>query len=122
MAIAPALGYTGPTMLIDAPEYHAHLYFEPEDHPAVTAIHARALAEVAGKVWPIRSRPVGPHPCPMFEIEFNHAQRPAVLAWLEANRGAQDVLVHPVTGDDLVDHRDHATWLGNAHQLDFSRL
>jgi len=109
-------------MLIEAPAYHAHVYFELPDEPAVQALRARAAAELEAQVWPVRGRPVGPHPCPMFEIEFTHAQRPAVLAWLEAHRGGRDVLIHPVTGDDLIDHRDHAIWLGRAHALDYSRL
>src|SRR5215207_8429945 len=35
-----------------------------------------------------------------------------LLPWLMLNRDPLDVFVHPETGDDLADHRDHAMWLG----------
>jgi aromatic ring-cleaving dioxygenase len=38
------------------------------------------------------------------------------------NRGPLDVLVHPETGDDLADHRDHAMWLGDRLPLRLETL
>ena len=111
-------------MVIDAPSYHAHIYFRPDEVPAIAALHARAQAELGAvaTVWPIRDRPVGPHPLPMFEIAFSQAARPAVLAWVEAHHGAFDVLIHPETGDEHADHTLHVVWLGAPQPLDLSRL
>lgn len=111
-------------MLIQAPAYHAHIYFRDEDVEAATRLHAqagRALGTVA-TVWPMRKRRVGPHARPMFEIEFPHAAREQVLAWVEAHHGPFPVLLHPESGDELADHRDHAVWLGEVLPLDLSIL
>lgn len=111
-------------MMFEAPAYHAHVYFHPEEAEAITAIHTRARQdlEAIATVWPIRDRPVGPHPLPMFEIEFPRQGREAVVAWVERHRGAFTVLLHPETGNDLIDHRDRAVWLGPPVTLDLSRL
>lgn len=45
-----------------------------------------------------------------------------VVAWLTLNRGALDVLMHPNTGDALVDHRDRALWLGRSYTLNLMAL
>jgi DOPA 4,5-dioxygenase len=111
-------------MLIDAPSYHAHVYFRDDELEPATRLHAeaqRALGEVA-TIWPMRKRRVGPHALPMFEIEFPHAHRPTVLDWVTANHGPFTVLLHPETGNDLVDHTEHAVWLGEPLPLDLSVL
>jgi DOPA 4,5-dioxygenase len=110
--------------VIEAPSYHAHLYFEParrEEAHGLRDAAARALGDVA-TVYPPRDLPVGPHPSPMFEIAFTRDALAAVLGWVEANRGDFTVLVHPETGDDVADHRDHAIWLGRPLPLDYARL
>jgi DOPA 4,5-dioxygenase len=111
-------------MLIQAPSYHAHIYFRDEEVDAATALHGRAEAALGtvATVWPMRKRCVGPHARPMFEIEFPHAARAQVLAWVEAHHGGFSVLLHPETGDELSDHRDHAVWLGAQLPLDLSIL
>jgi len=38
------------------------------------------------------------------------------------NRGGLDVLLHPITGNELRDHRDCAMWIGRSHVLDLSVL
>lgn len=111
-------------MLIQAPSYHAHVYFRPGEEDLIEPLHARAERdlEALATVWPIRYRPVGPHPLPMFEIAFPDAHRAAVLDWLQAHHGGQSVLLHPETGNDLVDHTDNARWLGERLDLDLSIL
>jgi len=32
------------------------------------------------------------------------------------------ILVHPETGDEVADHRDHAMWMGKVLPLDLSTL
>jgi DOPA 4,5-dioxygenase len=58
----------------------------------------------------------------MFEIDFDHAHRDAVIDWLEAHHGELSVLVHPVTEDELADHTLHVAWLGPAQPLDLTKL
>ena len=110
--------------LIQAPSYHAHVYFGPEQVASAEALQAAAEAALGGKakVWPLRRVPVGPHHAPMFEIEFAHASREGVLSWVKAHHGDLPVLIHPETGDDLADHRDHAVWLGRNLGVDLTKL
>lgn len=105
--------------------YHAHIYFTDETLGA-----AEQMREAATKEWGphgvfvsrLVRKLVGPHPTPMFEIDFEVPQRDSIVGWLEANRGALTVLIHEVTGDDYRDHTDGIVWLGAPVPLDLSRM
>lgn len=101
-------------MLLLAKQYHAHVYFDAEHVAFATDLHRKARHELGelATIWPMRMTPVGPHYAPMFEIEFPHASRDAVLDWVHAHHGPLSVMLHPETDDALADHRDHAVWLG----------
>ena len=94
------------------PSYHAHVYYD--DASRTTAGWLReALAErfeVRLGRW--RDEPVGPHPQPMYQVAFDAAVFDEIVPWLMLNRRGLTVFVHPETGDDLADHRDHAAWMG----------
>lgn len=102
--------------------YHSHVYFD-----ASTVDQARRLCQEAAsrfelKMGRVHERPVGPHP----DWSCQLAYRPHVLAellpWLALNRNGLVVFTHPITGNDLVDHRDGAIWMGAVRPLDLSRL
>ena len=100
--------------------WHAHVYFD-----AQTVAQARALCEEAQqrfdvKMGRVHEKPVGPHPCWSCQLAFQPAQFGTLVPWLNLNRGAMTVLVHPQSGNDLVDHRDRAMWLGQSAELDLS--
>jgi DOPA 4,5-dioxygenase len=104
--------------------YHAHIYYTPETRPAAEALLAQVARaglrlEYLGRLI---DRPVGPHPVPMFEIDFGVEEEPAVVEFLKQHRGSLSVLVHEVTGNDLRDHTAGARWLGQKLELDFSAL
>lgn len=62
------------------------------------------------KVW---NQPIGPHPIGMFEVNlFTPAQFGAFVPWLVINRGPLSALVHPNTDDEVRDHTQRATWMG----------
>lgn len=111
-------------MLRPAPSYHAHIYFREAEAAAARELHAAAVGALGAiaTIWPMRMRPVGPHHAPMFEIEFPHASRESVLAWVEAHHGPFSVMLHPETDDAMRDHRDDAVWLGQDLGLDLSVL
>ena len=48
----------------------------------------------------------------MYQIVFAPALFAELVPWLMINREGLTILIHPETGDDLVDHRDYALWLG----------
>lgn len=102
--------------------YHAHVYFD-----ASTIDQARALCEQAAQRFPLKmgrvhERPVGPHPDWSCQLAFKPALFAELVPWLMLNRQGLVVLVHPITGSDLRDHRDYPMWMGEARPLDLSDL
>ena len=102
--------------------YHAHVYYtaETRDDAGVLRDAVEAQFNVAMGRW--RDFPVGPHPEWSYQIAFKAELLGELLPFLILNRGELDVFLHPLTGDDLDDHRDYATWLGNQYTLDLSVL
>jgi aromatic ring-cleaving dioxygenase len=43
-----------------------------------------------------------------------------LVPWLMQHRDDLNVLVHPITDDELRDHRDWSLWLGQSRPLDLS--
>ncbi|TWC20904.1 DOPA 4,5-dioxygenase [Pseudomonas sp. SJZ085] len=100
--------------------YHAHVYFD-----ASTIDQARALCEEASRLFPlemgrVHERPVGPHPDWSCQLSFDPQYIGVVLPWLALYRKGLVIFLHPNTGDELVDHTDHAIWMGAMRQLDLS--
>ena len=103
--------------------WHAHVYFDAD-----RLEQARALCEAAAARFPalkmgrVHERPVGPHPDWSCQLAFRAELFAEVLPWLALNRQGLSVFAHPVTGEDLIDHRDRAIWLGSVRPLDLSVL
>jgi len=100
--------------------YHAHIYFDAD-----TIDQARALCEQAAQLFPLKmgrvhERPVGPHPDWSCQLTFGPQMIGEVLPWLALNRKGLVVFLHPDTGDDLLDHTEHAIWMGAMRPLDLS--
>ena len=98
-------------------KYHAHVYFGAE-----TVAQAKHLCTQAGlkfgvTVGRVHEKLVGPHPHWSCQLAFDRHQFESLIPWLEAHREGLDILVHGLTGNDLADHTDHASWLGNATPL-----
>lgn len=102
--------------------FHAHLYFDEQSYKSASLIRgALLLQQFPGlRAFPLVTRPVGPHPLPMFEIHFTEKIFSDVKSWLEKNRGNHQVLIHEETGYDHRDHSEGAIWLGEPLQLDYS--
>lgn len=95
------------------PAYHAHVYCEPR-----TAAQARALCEAAGKALDVEvgrfhEKLVGPHPRWSCQLAFDAKAFETVIGWLEAHRDGLTVFVHGDTGEDVPDHTERASWLGD---------
>ncbi|WP_321836558.1 DOPA 4,5-dioxygenase family protein [Pseudomonas kulmbachensis] len=100
--------------------YHAHLYFDPP-----TIAPACRLAEEGTRLFNLQmgrvhERPVGPHPDWSCQLAFGPGLIGAVLPWLALNRRGLVVFLHPDTGNDLLDHTEHAIWMGAIRPLDLS--
>ncbi|MEO0867054.1 MAG: DOPA 4,5-dioxygenase family protein [Cyanobacteria bacterium J06642_11] len=97
--------------------YHAHVYFDGNSVEQGAALCKRAGELFGVSVGRVHLRPVGPHPCRSCQLAFGKDQFDALIPWLEENRGGLTVFVHGLTGDDLADHTEHASWLGDAVPL-----
>ncbi|MCU0956525.1 MAG: DOPA 4,5-dioxygenase family protein [Hydrogenophaga sp.] len=102
--------------------YHAHVYFD-----AATLDRARTLCEDAAARFPLKmgrmhQQPVGPHPDWSCQLAFKASLFAEVVPWLALNRHGLVVFIHPITGQDLIDHRDRALWMGAVRPLDLSVL
>jgi len=60
----------------------------------------------------------GPHPYTQYELCCNKTSFPAATAWNMQNHGNLSILVHPLTVEDLADHEERATWIGQPVPLD----
>ncbi|MGH7037774.1 MAG: DOPA 4,5-dioxygenase family protein [Stellaceae bacterium] len=93
--------------------YHAHLYYTPQTRPVAERLRA-AIGErfPEARIGSWHDEPVGPHTAAMYQVAFATADFSRIVPWLMLNRDGLDVLVHPMTGDGLADHTNHAAWLG----------
>jgi len=102
--------------------YHAHVYYDAESKDRAKRLRERLAAAFEVELGRWHDRPVGPHPMGSYQVAFPPAAFGAILSWLALNRDGLVVFVHPNTGDDLADHRDHAIWLGGMPALDLDAL
>lgn len=106
-------------------EFDAHIYFQSENFAQAEALREKACAQFQGKsvfVGEMIPEPIGPHPQPMFEINFPKHEFADVVLWLLHERQGLSILVHELTGDDLYDHTAAALWLGEPVSLDLARF
>jgi aromatic ring-cleaving dioxygenase len=93
--------------------YHAHIYYDPATRERAARLREQvATAFPAATLGRWHDAPVGPHPQSMYQIAFPRELLAAFVPWLMLNRDGLTVLLHPETGDDYVDHTDHAAWFG----------
>jgi len=106
--------------------FHSHAYF---DHtlPGQVAM-ARSFMELIRQrfsttrhleVHSFFAAPAGPHPRGNFEVLFTREVFADYTAWLMFSRPASiDVLIHPLTRSQVLDHTVRALWLGTPRPLD----
>ncbi len=103
--------------------YHIHIYFEAGKDSEKNA--KKVLADIEekfpGKLKNIhRVGIVGPHLQPNFGSYLPPDDFGKVVGWLQRHSEGLSILVHPITDDELKDHRDNALWLGKPVPLDIS--
>jgi aromatic ring-cleaving dioxygenase len=94
--------------------YHAHIYYDPaKSRGRADRLRARVADEFPqAKLGRWHDELVGPHPQSMYQIAFPAAMIGSFVPWLMLNRDGLTILLHPETGDDLIDHTAHAAWFG----------
>ncbi|WP_111638264.1 DOPA 4,5-dioxygenase family protein [Marinomonas shanghaiensis] len=103
--------------------FHAHLYYCDEAGVEL----AKKVAEQASELFDIRvgrfhQKPVGPHPVWSCQLFFAAETFGQIIPWLMLNRQSLDVFVHPLTGNEYVDHTQGVSWLGKSYELDIAQF
>ena len=69
------------------------------------------------QVGRFHDKPIGPHPMWSCQITFESKDFDKLITWLAKNRKGLTVLVHGLSGNDLLDHTEHVYWLGTERML-----
>jgi DOPA 4,5-dioxygenase len=110
--------------------FHSHTYF---DHAAPECVEeARAFMELVRGTFAVTPhlevhsfipQPGGPHPRGSFEVLFTRAVFAEYVSWLMFARPPRlDVLIHPLTRSQSLDHTARALWLGTPRAIDRALL
>jgi aromatic ring-cleaving dioxygenase len=94
--------------------YHAHIYYDPaSSRDRANRLRERVAAEFPNAIlgrW--HDELVGPHSRSMYQIAFPSELLGSFVPWLMLNRDGLTILLHPETGNALIDHTEHAVWFG----------
>ena len=102
--------------------FHAHVYFDASTVDQARALCLAAAAQFPLKMGRVHEKPVGPHPDWSCQLAFRPDVFGALIPWLAMHRAGLVVFVHPISNNDLVDHRDRAMWMGAVRPLDLRVL
>lgn len=103
-------------------DFHAHIYFNPDELEQAQALAAAAHAHFGVPVGRFHTRPIGPHPRGSCQMTVMPEQFGEFAQWLALNRNSLTIFAHTSTGDDLPDHTEHVIWFGPSEELDLSVL
>ena len=99
-------------------DYHAHVYYrDPVEREKAERVRERVSERFTVELGRWRDEPVGPHSHPMYQVKFTPEAFANVVPWRSLHHEGLSVLIHPETGDDLLDHTEHALWLGDQFEL-----
>lgn len=103
-------------------QYHAHVYFDARTVEQARALCQQAADQFGVVMGRVHQKLVGPHPHWSCQLVFDSKRFDALIPWLDAHRDSLNILVHADTGNDLEDHTQHASWLGEPATLDLSHF
>lgn len=106
----------------DVTGWHAHVYYDSDTRPQAAVLRDAIEENFDIRMGRWRDRPVGPHPEWSYQVAFEPELFATLVPWLSQHRDGLVVLVHPLTGDDLIDHRDYPIWLGEHRELNLDNL
>jgi aromatic ring-cleaving dioxygenase len=101
-------------------DFHAHIYYDPEQVEQAKQLAAAAQARFPVAVGHFHLRPVGPHPRGSVQLTVPADRFGEVAQWLALNRGELTIFAHANTGEDLADHTGHVIWFGESEPLNLS--
>jgi DOPA 4,5-dioxygenase len=101
-------------------DFHAHIYYDPEQVDEAKAVAAEARDRFGVAVGHFHLRPVGPHPRGSVQLTVLPEQFGEFAQWAALSRRGLTIFAHAETGDDRADHTDHVIWFGPSEPLDLS--
>lgn len=103
---------------------HAHIYFDVDQRLLADQLRRQVMKELRDqvRVSPMIDHPIGPHPLPMFEVDFFSEDLSMLAAKIDSERNGLSVLFHPVSEDEIGDHVDRSYWLGTKLELNIGFL
>jgi DOPA 4,5-dioxygenase len=101
-------------------DFHAHIYYDPEEVDLAKQLAASVQARFPIAVGHFHLRSVGPHPRGSVQLTVPRDAFGEVAQFLALNRGRLTVFAHAETGDELADHTQHVIWFGPSEPLDLS--
>ena len=104
-------------MSLNILDYHFHLYYDEN-----TIDTAKEVAKELKKLFHVpfhtfHEKPVGPHPEWSVQLSVSVEQFNESFNWLVLNHKGLTVFCHPNTGNDFLDHSEHAFWIGDSKKL-----
>jgi len=99
-------------------DFHAHIYFDPEQLGEAQAVAAEARERFGVAVGHFHTRPVGPHPRGSVQLTVLPERFGEFAQWAALNRRGLTIFAHAETGDDRADHTKHVIWFGPSEKLD----
>lgn len=110
---------------VDTPRirgFHAHVYFDASTLEQARALCLEAASKFKLAMGRVHEQAVGPHPDWSCQLAFAPSVFAELIPWLALHRRGLVVFIHPITGNDLIDHRDYAMWMGAVRPLNLSVL
>ncbi len=102
--------------------FHSHIYYTAETKPRAQALHQLLTEKFKTQlqISELHDQLMGPHPFWMFEADFKASIFIEVIQFLSEHRQGLSLLIHPLSGNSVLDHTDYAMFLGRKEKLDLS--
>lgn len=104
-------------------QFQGHIYFTEKNYDRALAFQVefkRSHPQLS--ISELIHLPTGPHPYGMFQVSFNSEIFLELISFMQKNRNGLSVLVHPVSGNQLMDYTEHAMFLGKKVELNIAGL
>ncbi len=102
--------------------YHAHVYYDEASRGAAERLRESLAERFEVELGRWHDRPIGPHPRWSYQVAFAPEIFAEIVPFLMLNRDGLIIFLHPDTGADVPDHRDHPLWMGESLEVDLAAL
>src|SRR5262245_10242711 len=101
-------------------DFHAHIYYDPQEVDRAKAVAAAAQAKFGVPVGHFHLKPVGPHPRGSVQITVPTELFGDFAQWIALNRAGLTIFAHTSTGEERADHTEHVIWCGPSEPPDLT--